>query len=82
MVLDAPQLTLPENLVAKVIGKKVVFDVEVLADGSVGRITLVESSGTPEIDPLCRATLARYKFRPAYDAGKPVARTMRIGWDG
>ncbi|MBN1962736.1 MAG: TonB family protein [Deltaproteobacteria bacterium] len=50
---------------------KVKLNVEVLADGSVGEVKVVQGLN-PEIDALVVAALKRCRFSPAEIAGKPV----------
>jgi len=80
--LDLPAVDLPEAYRIHPPAKAVKFRVMVLPNGRAGEITMVESCGVPEIDELYQANLARVKFRPAYVAGKPVARTYDIAFGG
>ena len=80
-VLDAPIIELPNEIGMNPPAKPAVFEVTVLATGRAGTITLTHSCGNADIDALCLATIRRYKFRPAYVAGKPVERNMTITQD-
>lgn len=79
--LDYKAVEFPPILQAKMSGKRVEFEVMVLANGTVGELKLIESSGSPEIDTICKAAIARTKFRPAYEQGKPVDRAMNFIWN-
>ena len=80
-IIDNPLPVLPENLNAKMVGKKVAFEVTVLPDDSIGEIRLTHSSGTAEVDAICRSTLARWRFKAAIKGGKPIADLQEIIFD-
>ena len=42
------------------------------------QVTLLSSSGSPDIDEITMATLRRWKFKPAVLNGKPVQSTRRV----
>lgn len=56
----------------------VLFQVEVLASGRVGRVSLVASSGYRSLDRAARKALRRWVFKPATNMGVPVASEVRI----
>lgn len=47
------------------------------ADGKVS-VTLLTSSGSPEVDDVALTTLCRWRFKPATLDGKPVDSTRKI----
>ncbi|MCL2641850.1 MAG: energy transducer TonB [Phycisphaerales bacterium] len=77
-VLDAPQVQFPDEFLLNPPKQSAKFEVTVLVSGRPGEITLLQSSGNPNIDTLCAAAIRRYKFRPAYLAGQPIEKTMEI----
>ncbi len=79
-VIEAPQPDIPLEIQAKAIGKRVFFEVTVEPDGRAGTIKILHSSGVPELDAICQATIAKYKFRPAYHDGRPIAAPFEIGF--
>jgi len=44
----------------------------VYEDGNVGNIEIVDSSGFKELDDASVATVARWRFKPAIQSGKPI----------
>lgn len=55
----------------------VVLDIEVLPDGSVGEIKIVESSGYEILDKSALEEIKKWRFIPAYRNGKPVKSIVR-----
>ncbi|MCS7233653.1 MAG: energy transducer TonB [Synergistetes bacterium] len=55
----------------------VVLDIEVLPDGSVGEVKIVESSGYELLDKAASEEVKNWQFIPAYRNGKPVKSIVR-----
>ncbi len=51
---------------------RVVLRILVRSDGSVGRVTIVESSGSPVLDEAAASAAAQWMFAPATLDGQPV----------
>jgi periplasmic protein TonB len=51
----------------------VVLAVNVLPDGRVGEVRLVETSGFPRLDASALAEARRWRFKPGTEDGKPAA---------
>lgn len=73
-VLEFSHPVIPLAVQAKAYGKSLRIKVMVEPDGRVGKIEVVESSGVPEFDTLYLAEVRRAKFRPAFEAGRAVAK--------
>ena len=54
-----------------------IVEVEILADGRVGKVRLVRSSGHEILDREALRAVRRYRFEPARVDGRPVASTWR-----
>jgi protein TonB len=54
----------------------VVLNVELLADGTVGDVTIAESSGYPLLDRLARDAVKSWRHEPAKRDGTPI--TQRV----
>ena len=59
----------------------VTLSVMVMENGAVGDITIVASSGRPEVDAYYRNVLAGWKYSPAVVGGRRVARAKEISFD-
>lgn len=57
---------------------RVLLQVEVLANGNAGSVTLEKSSGIDSLDAAALDTVRRWRFRPARKNGQPVAATVQI----
>jgi len=79
-VIEAPQPEIPMEIQAKAIGKHVLFEVTVEPDGRASTIKILHPSGVPALDAICQATVARYKFRPAYRDGHAISAPYQIGF--
>ncbi len=55
----------------------VVLDIEVLPNGSVGEVKVVESSGYEILDKAAIKEVKRWRFIPAVRNGKPVRSVVR-----
>jgi len=56
----------------------VVLDVKVAADGRAAGVTLVRSSGFPELDRSAERAAAQARFNPATRGGRPVESAARL----
>lgn len=56
----------------------VVLDVRVAADGRAGGVTLILSSGFPELDRAAERAAAQARFNPATRGGRPVESAARL----
>ena len=57
---------------------EVVLEISVSADGTVGGVSVVSSSGFPELDEAAVRAARRARFTPAKADGRPVASTARL----
>jgi len=57
---------------------RVLIRVSVLGDGRVGKAAVASSSGHGALDQAALEAVARWRFQPALDAGKPVATTLTV----
>jgi D-alanyl-D-alanine endopeptidase (penicillin-binding protein 7) len=64
---DYPPLAVKEKEQGTARVKFVVYE-----DGNVGNIEIVNSSGFRELDDASVAMVARWRYKPAFQAGKPV----------
>ena len=55
-----------------------ILQMEVLAEGTVGQITLVSSSGYQILDSAAIDAARDWKFNPAHHHGRPVASTVTV----
>jgi TonB family protein len=63
----------PPAAVRKGIEGRVLLQLEVLADGTVGEVTVVESSGSDLLDEEAIRKVRTWRFGPARSGGRPVA---------
>jgi len=56
----------------------VVLDVRVAADGRAVGVTLIRSSGFPELDRAAERAAAQARFNPATRGGRPVESAARL----
>lgn len=80
-VLEQPSLQLPAAAALHPPTRHAVFSVEVLANGQVGTVKLDQSSGNGDVDEAARANILASKFRPAYEAGKPIKAIMTMSFN-
>jgi hypothetical protein len=72
-VLLAPSFHLPMQYQLKPPPRGVGVEIQVLANGEIGTITVVQSCGFPDLDALFVAHVrATYRFRPGFRQGKAV----------
>ena len=50
-----------------------VFEAHLMTDGTVGEFKMTRSSGCEGADRLLAQAVRRWKFRPMYEDGKPIA---------
>lgn len=55
-----------------------VLEIAVRADGSIGEITVVRSSGYRVLDQAAVKTVKGWRYRPAFKNGKPVTWPVRV----
>ena len=75
---SGPAPRYPEGLIARGIGGATLLDAVVLADGSVGEMALVHSSGVRELDVVAATAVQQWQWTPGTRNGKPVAVVMGI----
>lgn len=72
----APPKVVPPSLVSNVppMGNEtsVVLSINVKADGTVGAVGIIESSGYADLDTAAAESVKRFKFAPATANGKPI----------
>jgi len=59
----------------------VILEIQVDAEGAVGAVKVLVSSGFAELDEAAMQAAQKAKFRPAKSGGKPVASTARLKLD-
>jgi protein TonB len=52
---------------------RVLFDVHILADGSVGQVRLRRSSGHPRLDQAALEAVRHWRYQPARRGGEPIS---------
>ena len=72
----APPKVVPPSLVSNVppIGNEtsVVLTVTIKADGTVGAVGIIDSSGYSDLDTAAAESVKKFKFAPATANGKPI----------
>ena len=72
----APPKVVPPSLVSNVppMGNEtsVVLSITVKADGTVGAVGIIDSSGYTDLDTAAAESVKRFKFAPATANGKPI----------
>ena len=72
----APPKVVPPSMVSNVppLGSEtsVVLSVTVRADGTVGAVGIIDSSGYADLDTAAAESVKRFKFAPATANGKPI----------
>jgi periplasmic protein TonB len=68
----------PRRAVEREIEGRVILMVEVRPDGSVGEITVKNSSGSTLLDQAAIAAVREWLFRPAYAQGQPVRSIVEV----
>lgn len=57
---------------------RVVIRIQVLSSGAVGTASIERSSGYAVLDEAALATIKRWRFRPAQQAGQPVDAILNV----
>ena len=57
---------------------RVVIRIQVLSSGAVGTASIERSSGYAVLDEVALATIKRWRFRPAQQAGQPVDAILNV----
>ena len=72
----APPKVVPPSMVSNVppLGNEtsVVLSITVKADGTVGAVGIIDSSGYADLDTAAAESVKRFKFAPATANGKPI----------
>jgi len=72
----APPKVVPPSMVSNVppMGNEtsVVLSITVRADGTVGSVGIIDSSGYADLDTAAAESVKRFKFAPATANGKPI----------
>jgi len=79
--IDTPPPAYPVELACAGAGGQAVLKVTVGVDGSPTEVTLLTSSGQPQLDESAQAKVKTWKFRPATRNGQPVAQTIQVPVD-
>lgn len=75
-IAQAAPLRFPPSAIRRRQAGEVLLRVEVRKDGTPGAITVVESSGTPELDEAAIESLRQSRFHPALENGEPIDATI------
>ncbi len=54
------------------------FKIQVLPDGSVGEIQLLQSAGDPTLDASAQKAVKQWKFKPGLSGSKPIMVWMTL----
>ncbi len=68
----------PPEAVRKGIEGRILLQLEVLADGTVGEVTVVESSGSDLLDEEAIRKVRTWRFAPARCGGRPVVSRVLV----
>jgi protein TonB len=52
--------------------------IQILPDGSVGEIQLVQSAGDPSLDEAAQRAVKQWKFKPGLSGSKPITTWMML----
>lgn len=74
----AVQFQLTSRQLSKLTNKRVMLDIQVLADGSVGTIKILESCGDADIDKLFVDAARRCTYLPSIKAGRAITDTIQL----
>lgn len=73
---SAPPKVVPPSLVSNIppLGNEttVVLSITIKADGTVGAVGIIESSGYADLDTAAAESVKKFKFSPATANGKPI----------
>ncbi len=77
-IVDLPEPKYPRSSVRS--GEKgiVVLQVEIMADGTAGRVDVVRSSSYRRLDSAAVKAVGKAKFQPAVNNGRTVSSTIKI----
>jgi len=75
--LAEPKLDYPPALKAQGVEGDVAVLIRIGADGSVGDVRIVKSSGVKELDAAARSAAERERFSPAIRDGAPIEYTLK-----
>jgi protein TonB len=54
------------------------FKIQVLADGTVGEVQLLQSAGDPTLDEAAQKAVKQWKFKPGLSGSKPITVWMTV----
>ena len=77
VAIKQPDPAYPRSAAQNKMGGTVMVTLEVLADGSVGEVHLIESSGH-EMDQVTQDTVKTWKFKPAMCGNEPVVADIQV----
>lgn len=78
VAVSTPPPAYPEALACNGVGGTVQLRVRIEADGRIREAELQQGSGNAELDAAARAAVTSWTFRPAMQAGKPVAQWIAV----
>jgi periplasmic protein TonB len=76
--VDTPPPTYPEALACAGVGGTVQLRVNVGTDGRIGQVEVQQSSGNADLDAVAAKAVRAWKFRPAMQAGTPIAKWIAV----
>ncbi|WP_133478364.1 energy transducer TonB [Cognatilysobacter segetis] len=76
--VETPPPTYPEALACAGVGGTVQLRVNIGTDGAVGEVQIQQSSGNADLDQVAAKAVRDWKFRPAMQAGTPVAKWIAV----
>ena len=76
--VETPPPDYPEALACAGVGGTVQLRVNIGTDGKVGQVEVQQSSGNADLDQVAARAVRNWKFRPAMNAGTPVAKWIAV----
>lgn len=76
--VSTPPPAYPEALACNGVGGTVQLRVRIETDGRIRQVELQQGSGNAELDAAAQAAVKNWTFRPAMQAGKPVAQWIAV----
>ena len=76
--VETPPPAYPEALACAGVGGTVQLRVNIGTDGQVGQVEVQQSSGNADLDQVAAKAVRDWKFRPAMNAGQPVAKWIAV----
>jgi protein TonB len=78
VAVDTPPPAYPESLACAGVGGVVQLRVDIEVDGHIRQVQIQQGSGNAELDAVAAKAVRGWTFRPATQAGKPVAKWIAV----